>query len=254
MDTQRTFKYTFVDTESIWHPELVAANRTIHPDCQHTRVGSRVVTAAAIFDTDITSEGTVSFGALKSWSQFSNRSDRAVTKELFYNLTERHDRVVVTWGGVPVDQQVLTLTAMECGLALPPQFREPVFGNRQRLHLDLSLAMRAGGKTWHHLSEVAYRVGVPLTLLRDKARFFQTRTSADWHALQGHCELDTLITGIVMIAWRIAQGAHGLRFEPAVIGMIGAFLRQRPEHPHGGELKAYIRELERLIGEESEAA
>lgn len=254
MDTQRTFKYTFVDTESIWHPELVAANRTIHPDCQHTRVGSRVITAAAIFDTDITSEGTVSFGALKSWSQLVNRSDRAVTKALFDNLTERHDRVVVTWGGVPVDQQVLTLTAMECGLVLPPQFREPVFGNRQRMHLDLSLAMRAGGKTWHHLSEVAYRVGVPLTLLRDKARFFQTRTPADWHVLQSHCELDTLITAIVMVAWRIAQGAPGLRFEPAVIGMIAAFLRQRPAHPSAAELKAFSAELEHWIAEDREAA
>jgi hypothetical protein len=57
-----------------------------------------------------------------------------------------------------------------------------------------------------------------------------------------------------MIAWRNAQGTPGLRFEPAVIGMIGAFLRQRPEHPHESELKAYIGELERTISEAREAA
>jgi len=254
METNHLFKYTFVDTESRWEPELVAANRKIHPDCHHTRIGSRIITAAALFDVDITRDGIVSFGSIKSWSHHTNGSDRAVVKALFHNLLEREGRTIVTWGGVPVDQQVLMLSAMEYGLVLPPQFREPGFGNRQRLHLDLSLAMKSGGRTWHHLSEVAYRIGVPLSLLRNKAQFFQTRTADDWHRLVGHCELDTLITAIVMLAWRIAQGTRGLRFEPAVIGMIGAFLRQRPKHPLAEELKAFALDLEQLISEDQKAA
>lgn len=254
MDTNHPLKYTFVDTESRWEPELVAANRKIHPDCHHTRIGSRIITAAALFDVDIARDGIVSFGSIKSWSHHTNGSDRAVVKALFDSLLERQGRTLVTWGGVPVDQQVLMLSAMEHGLVLPGQLREPVFGNRQRSHLDLSLAMKGAGRTWHHLSEVAYRIGVPLSLLRNKAQFFQTRTPADWHVLLGHCELDTLITAIVMIAWRIAQDAPGLRFEPAVVGMIYAFLRQRPAHPLAKEMKAYSAELERLIEQGRDAA
>lgn len=254
MTTARSYAYTFIDTESRWEPELVAANRRIHPDCQHTRIGSRVITAAAIFDLDISHDGIVEFGSVKSWSHHTNGSDRAVVKALFDNLRERQGRTLVTWGGVPVDQQVLTLSAMEYGLVLPEQLREPQFGSRQRMHLDLSLAMRAGGKTWHHLSEVAYRVGVPLSLLRDKARFFHTRTADDWRQLVGHCELDTLITAIVMVAWRVVQGHSGLRFEPVVVGMIGAFLRQRPAHPLAGELQAFAIDLEQLIGQDQKAA
>ncbi|MFN3475780.1 MAG: hypothetical protein ACK4ZW_17215 [Blastomonas sp.] len=196
----------------------------------------------------------MSFGAVKSWSEHTLESDLTVTKAQFDALADREPRTVVTWGGVPVDQQVLTLSAMQFGLLLPPQLREPVFGNRQRIHLDLSLAMWAGGKTWHHLPEVAYRIGVPLALLRDMARFFQTRTAADWRVLPGHRQLDTLITAIVMLAWRIVQGAPSRRFEPAVIGMIAAFLRQRPAHPLLSELKAFGAALERWIGQDLEAA
>ncbi len=254
MSTPRSFKYTFIDTESAWDHRLIAATRAIHPDCQHNRIAARRISAAALFELDIAADGTVAFGPVKSWSEYTHRSSRAVTKALFDSLAESADRTVVSWGGVPVDHQVLALTAMEYGLALPPQFREPVFGNRQRMHIDLSLAMKSGGKTWHHLSEVAYRIGVPLTLLRNKAHFFQTRTVADWHLLLGHCELDTLITAIVMVAWRIAQNAPGLRFEPAVIGMIGAFLRQRTAHPLAAELRAFSAHLEQLIGEDREAA
>jgi len=254
MDAQRTHSYTFVDTESSWDRDLFTANRTIHSRYERNRIGTRIINAAAMFDVDIAADGVVSFGAVKSWSQCTHGTDLAVTKTLFDNLAERSDRVVVTWGGVPADQQILTLTAMEFGLVLPPQFRERTSATRYRMHLDLSLAMKSGGKTWHHLSEVAQRIGVPLALLRDKARFIPTRTPAEWRLLSGHCELDTLITAIVMIAWRIAQGAPGLRFEPAVIATIGAFLRQRPDHPHAIELKAYSAELAQLIGEDSRAA
>ena len=151
MDTQRTLLYTFVDTESSWDRDLIAANQAIHPDCQHNRIGSRIIDAAAIFDVDIGGDGTVSFGAVKSWSKCTHKTDRAVTKALFDNLTERSERTVVTWGGLPADQQILTISAMEYGLVLPPQFRERTFATRHRMHLDLSLAMKAGSKTWHHL-------------------------------------------------------------------------------------------------------
>lgn len=254
MDTQRSLAYTFVDTESSWDRELFTANRKIHARYEHKRIGSRIINAAALFDVSISGDGTVSFGAVKSWSQCTHGTDHAVTKALFDNLAERSDRVVVTWGGVPADQQILTLTAMNYGLVLPPQLQERTFATRHRMHLDLSLAMKSGGKTWHHLSEVAHRIGVPLALLRDKARFFPTRSPAEWRLLTAHCELDTLVTAIVMIAWRIAQGAPGLRFEPATIATIGAFLRQRPDHPHAIELRTYSADLEQLIAEDRHAA
>jgi hypothetical protein len=249
-----TLRYTFVDTESVWDLNLVSANRAIYPYYDHNRIGSRVITAAALFDVDILPDGTLAFGEVKSWNARSNGGSYGVVKSLFDNLAARDNRVVVTWGGVATDQQILTLSAMEHGLVLPPHFRQADFYRAQRLHLDLGLAMKGVSKTWHHLSEVADRVGVPFPLLRDKAKPIIPRNYADWLRLVAHCELDTLITAIVMIAWRIAQGTPSLRFEPAVVAMIAAFLRQRPSHPMAAYLTAFSDELTAIIGEGQMAA
>lgn len=72
---------------------------------------------------------------------------------------------------------------------------------------------------------------------------------AVWRFLTGLCELDTLVTAMKMIAWRIAQGALGLRLDPAVIATIGVVRRQRPDRSHAIELKAYSTESKQLIGE-----
>ena len=250
----RTLRYTFVDTESLWDPGLVHAHRAIHPACQTNRIASRVITAAALFDVDIKPDGTLEFGEVKSWNARANGGSYGVVKALFDNLAARENRVVVTWGGLATDQQILILSAMEHGLVLPPHFRQADFYRAQRLHLDLGLAMKGISKTWHHLSEAADRVGVPFPLLRDKAKPFVLRSNADWLKLVAHCELDTLITAIVMIAWRIAQGTPCLRFEPAVVAMIAAFLRQRPQHPMAAYLNAFSDELTAIIGEGQMAA
>lgn len=249
-----TLRYTFVDTESVWDLNLVNANRAIYPYYDHNRIGSRVITAAALFDVDILPDGSLAFGEVKSWNAHAHGGSYGVVKSLFDNLAARDNRVVVTWGGVATDQQILTLAAMQYGLVLPPHFRQADFYRAQRLHLDLGLAMKGISKTWHHLSEAADRVGVPFPLLRDKAKPFVLRSNADWLKLVAHCELDTLITAIAMIAWRIAQGTPCLRFEPAVVAMIAAFLRQRPNHPMAAYLTAFSDELTGIIGEEQMAA
>jgi len=250
----RTLRYTFVDTESLWDPGLVHAHRAIHTACQTNRIASRVITAAALFDVDIKPDGTLEFGEVKSWNAPAHGGSYGVVKALFDNLAARENRVVVTWGGLATDQQILILSAMEHGLALPPHFREADTLPRKRLHLDLALAMKSSSPTYHHLSEVAYRIGVPFALLSNKAQAFIPRTNADWQALTSHCELDTLLTAITMIAWRIAQGSSGLRFEPAVVCLIGAFLLQRPNHPMAAYLTAFSDELTAIIGEGQMAA
>ncbi|MFL0671426.1 MAG: hypothetical protein ACJLS3_08390 [Erythrobacter sp.] len=54
---------------------------------------------------------------------------------------------------------------------------------------------------------------------------------------------------MTMIAWRIAQGSSGLRFEPAVVCLIGALLLQRPNHPMATYLTTLSDELTGIIGE-----
>ncbi|MEA1618044.1 hypothetical protein SOQ14_03850 [Erythrobacter sp. T5W1-R] len=144
-----TLRYTFVDTESLWDPGLVHAHRAIHPACQTNRIASRVITAAALFDVDIKPDGTLEFGEVKSWNARAHGGSYGVVKALFDNLAARENRVVVTWGGLATDQQVLILSAMENGLALPPHFREADTLPRKRLHLDLALAMKSSSPTYH---------------------------------------------------------------------------------------------------------
>jgi len=242
-------KYTFIDTESWWDEELHKAYLRLDPDSKHHRMACRKIGIAAALDLDIDGEGRISVGAVASWSEHALGTERAVVSALFDHLRARDDRIIVTWGGVPVDWQLLTLAAMADGQTLPPQALDAPRRNMPRSNEDLALLLKGAGRTWHHASEVALRVGVPVSLLEGKARVIKPVAEAAWRAVQDHSERDCLITAIVKIAWLTTRGAEGLRFEPAVIALVEGFLRRRPEHALAGEMRVYLRSLHQVIGE-----
>ena len=80
------------------------------------------------------------------------------------------------------------------------------------------------------MSQVLLRMGVPVELVADKPGVSRPTNTADWAALRDHVELDCLLLALAKIAWLVAQGNDGLRFEPAAIGLIAGFVRRRPDH------------------------
>lgn len=247
-------KYTFIDTESWWDEELHHAYRRLDPECEHHRMACRRIGIASALDLDIDGEGRVAVGTVASWTEYSHGSERAVVSALFDYLRARDDRTIVTWGGVPVDWQLLILAAMAEGLTLPPQALDAPKRNAPRANEDLALILKGAGRTWHHASEVALRLGVPVSLLEGKARVIKPVAEAAWRAVQDHCERDCLITAIAKIAWLTTRGAEGLRFEASVVALVEGFLRRRPDHSLAEELKAYVGGLHQVIGEHFDTA
>lgn len=244
-----SFKYTFIDTESWWDEGLHEAYRHLDPDTEHHRIGCRRIGAAAAFDVTIDAVGRIEVGTLASWTSHDHGDEQAVVSELFDHLRQRDDRIVVTFGGIAVDLQLLTLAAMEHGLRLPQQLLDVPGRKSPRPHQDLALMLKGGGRTFHHLSEIAIRLGVPVKLLEGKARVHAPVAAAAWEQVRGHCERDCLITALAMLAWRCAQGQDALRLQPAMVSLIAGFLRQRPEHEAADQLWAYQAQLEQLIAD-----
>ena len=65
--------------------------------------------------------------------------------------------------------------------------------------------------------------------------------------VRGHCERDTLILAIAMLAWLASQGEEGLRTQQAILALVTGFLRRRPDHPSAEMLRAYVAEIEALL-------
>jgi len=243
-------RYTVIDTESWWCEDLHKAYKRLDPECEQRRIACRRIGAAAALDVEIDREGRVHVGTLASWTEHSHGTEQAVVTELFDFLRQREDRTVITWGGVATDVQILTLAAMSYGVALPPALLDTPGRKGPRRHCDLSLMMKGGGKTWHHLTEVALRLGVPVSLLEGKARVDRPVSAGAWAQVRGHCERDVLMTAIAKVGWLCAQGSDGLRLAPGVITLLAAFLRRRPEHEAADRLQAYLAELQQEIADE----
>ncbi|MEL7684461.1 hypothetical protein AAG594_09015 [Citromicrobium bathyomarinum] len=237
-------KLTFIDTESWWCEQLAADYRRLDPDCQKHRIGCRRIGVAAAFDVDIDDQGRLAVGRLASWTEHAHFDEEAVVQNLFDYLRLRPDRAIVTYGGVNQDLRVLCLAAMEYGLRLPFQMLDIPGRKGPRPHSDLDLIMKAGGKTYHHLSELALRVGVPVGLLEGKAKVVKPVAAGAWAQVRAHCELDTLILAIAKLAWLVSQGENGLRTQEGILALVAGFLRARPDHPSAEMLAAYAAEIE----------
>lgn len=240
-------KYTFIDTESWWDRDLHRAYQHLDPATEHRRIGCRRIGVAAALDVEIDDEGRISVGAVASWTALDLGGEREVVSRLFDHLRQREDRIVVTYGGIATDVQILTLAAMQYGLRLPPHLLDLPGRKGPRWHLDLALMLKCGGRTFHHLSEVALRIGIPLKLLEDKKWVDAPASAGAWDQVRAHCEKDCIVTASAMIAWRCVQGHDALRLEPALLGLFAGVLRSRSEESYGGLLQAYQVSLEQRI-------
>lgn len=215
--------FTFFDTESAWDEHLHEAYRRIDPKVQpHHRLGSKRIFAAAALDVTVTDDGQISCDAIRSWTEHDHGDEEAVVSGLFDHLRARPDRVAVGYGSIAADVPLLLAAAMEHGIVLPPQFIERRSFSRGVLHphTDVGLVLKGGGKTWHHLAEVALRLGLPVDLLDTKARVDFPRTAEQWQDVRAHVELDAALVGIVTLAWLRTQGQASLQPETMMIAVL----------------------------------
>lgn len=220
--------YTIIDTEMVFDKYLDESYRAIDPRCVKTRIAARGLTVVALLDIGIDDLGKISVGKLRSWTT-ENLSEAALLSAVFDDLRRTAHQPLISYGGSAVDAKVIELAAMEHDLALPPQLTQS-FGPRcaEPAHLDLCSIMKGFGKTWHHLSEIMLRMGLPVELLRDKANPELPFLTGNWQLAREHCELDTLLTAVAFVAWKKIQGAPCLRIPEASFALIEGYLRQRP--------------------------
>ncbi|MGB3752440.1 MAG: hypothetical protein WA954_00905 [Parerythrobacter sp.] len=227
----------------------------IDPDCDRIRIAARRIAIASMLDVSIDDLGKISVGRLRTYTT-EHQDEAAMLAAVFDDLRASGNSDLITYGGSAVDAKVVELAAMQHDLALPPQLKQ-AFGPRKEhpAHLDLSAQMKGFGKTWHHLSEVMIRMGLPVALLRNKGEPCFRHDQLNWKAGVAHCELDTLLTAIALIAWRRVQGAAGLRIPGAKFALIEGFLRQRPDATFAPILRGEQQELLEAIADEfAEAA
>ncbi|EZP70379.1 putative 3'-5' exonuclease [Sphingomonas paucimobilis] len=215
--------FTFFDTESAWDEDLHEAYRRIDPKVQpHHRLGSKRIFAAAALDLTLTDNGQISCDAVHSWTEHDHGDEEAVVSGLFDHLRARPDRVAVVYGSIAADVPLLLAAAMQHGIVLPSQFIERRSFSRAALHphTDVGLVLKGGGKTWHHMAEVALRLGLPVDLLDTKARVDFPRTADQWQEVRAHVELDAALVGIVMLAWLKTQGQACLQPTTMMIAVL----------------------------------
>lgn len=212
-------------------------------------VAVKKVMAAAAFQFSIDDEGRISTGEVASWNEFDWGDEEAVVAQLFDYLRAQEGKPIVTFGGLATDIPVLLLAGLAYGLRLPPQMLDQPGRRGPRPHLDLGLMLKGGGRTWSHLSQVLLRMGVPFNLVAAKPGVRRPVSAGAWQDLRDHVELDCLLLSVAKLGWLVAQGAEGLRLEPAIIGLVEGFLRRRPEHSLADQLRAYADRMQQQIAD-----
>ncbi|WP_373486945.1 hypothetical protein [Blastomonas sp.] len=243
-----TNSYIAIDCEFSWDEALHQAHLSFDPTSKKHATAVKRVMAASAFEFSIDDEGRVSTGPVVSWNEFDWGGEKAVIEQLFDYLRARPSGAVLSYGGLAVDIPVLLLAAMEYGIRLPDQLLDQPGRRGPRPHVDLGLQLKGGGRTWSHLSQVLLRIGVPVELVRDKPSVLRPCQPKAWQNLADHVELDVLLLAIAKVAWRVSQGAPVLRLEPAIIALIGGFLRQRRDHRAASLLRKYAADLENRYG------
>lgn len=241
-------KYLILDTESIFDPYLREAYAEVDPTCKMARIGSRSLVAIAGWTIEIDALGRVATGPLHSWTLEECGNEGQLVANAFTFMRQHADHQLVTWGGLATDCQVLQLAAISADLELPRQLAEAQ-GPRWRdpRHLDLGLALKGVGKTWHHLSEVLLRAGVPVALLLGKADPDIRPEKIEWGKLRQHCEADVLFTALALTAWLRLQGGSLIRIPGAHLVLLEAFLRARATASKAPLLRRLADELQRVV-------
>jgi len=215
-------KFTYIDTESAWDDDLHAGSHHIDPSVQPLhRIGSKRIFAAAALDVTVSSGGAISCENIVSWSEHDYGDEREIVARLFYHLRARDDRAVIGFGSKANDVPILELAAMEYSFALPVHFLSqrkwlelPDSAGR---HYDLGLGMKGSGRTWHHLTEILLRMGLPVALMETKKHVEFPSTREGWEYAVAHVELDCALLAIAHLAWLRIQGKANVDSKIAVL-------------------------------------
>lgn len=212
--TPATQHFTFFDLETHWD-EVLHNNYCFIEQTQSwpPRIGTRRIHAAAAFDLALAEDGAITCERIASWTMPNDGGEKGVVEGLFTHMRAQPDGTcMVGYGSIAMDVPVLKLAAMEYGLVMPTQLIASAGDWKEawRPHLDLGLAIKGQGKTWHHLTEILVRLGIQANLLRDKAKVGFPQAPNEWHELRSHVELDTVLTAAATLAWARSQGHAGI--------------------------------------------
>lgn len=234
------------DCEFAWRADWHAAHLSMDPSSQRRSVSVKEVIAIAAYAFLIDSDGALTIDALASWNQRDWGGEAEVLEQFFDFVRRRPDHTALGYGSIATDLPILRLAAMTNSLRLPEQLID-LPGKWDRRHLDLALAIKGRGRTWVHLSQLLIRIGVPLALLASKAEAPLPGSADEWSGLRDHVELDTLLLALAHTSWLVSLGSPGVRYAPAAIGHLSAFLRRRPDHVLADEIRRYQGQLEAAI-------
>lgn len=248
-------KYIIVDTESVWDPYLRDAYAYIDKQNDHPRIGCRRLVAISVWPVEIDALGRVSTQPIQTWLTNDGQTEGDVLASAFQTMRQYADHILVGYGSISNDCQIMALAAMSADLELPRQLQQ-ADGPRWRdlRHIDLGLQLKAGGKTWHHMTEVLLRLGLPVGLMLGKADPEIRPNHVPWAQLADHCEKDVILTALVLTAWLRLEGQVLGNIPGMHLALCEAFLRQRPDAISAPLLRRYADDRKRQVAPLFEAA
>lgn len=252
---RRAQKYLIIDTESVWDRYLREAYESIDKNSEDARIGCRKLVAISIWTVEFDVVGRLSTGSLQTWLAKDGQTEADILRSAFKAMRQYPEHVLVGHGSIAHDCQILMLGAMSADLELPRQL-QPAEGPRWRdlRHIDTGLRMKGGGKTWHHLSEVLLRLGLPAALLIGKVDPQVRDGDVPWDQLAEHCEKDVLFTAMVLTALLRLDGEVPVSIMDMHLVLCEAFLRRRPNAICASLLRKHADELQAVILEGAKSA
>ena len=248
-------KYLVIDTESVWDPYLREAYADIDKKNGHPRIGCRRLLAISLWPLEFDGLDRLSTGPLHTFVATKGQSEADILADAFNVMRRYSDHVVVGHGTIAHDCQIMILAAMAADLELPAQLKEPT-GPRWRdlRHIDIGLALKGSGKTWHHQTELLLRLGLPVGLMLGKADPNVRENTVQWNGLTEHCEKDVLFAAMTLVAWLRLQGQVSGKIPNMHLALCEAFLRRRPEAVCAPLLRKHTDDLQAAVVPRSEAA
>ncbi|MEL7685494.1 hypothetical protein AAG594_14240 [Citromicrobium bathyomarinum] len=237
-------KYLVIDTESVWDPYLREAYADIDKKNEQPRIGCRRLLAISLWPLEFDGLDRLSTGPLHTFVATEGRSEADILTEAFNVMRRYSDHVIVGHGTIAHDCQIMILAAMAADMELPAQLKEPT-GPRWRdlRHIDVGLALKGGGKTWHHQTELLLRLGLPVGLMLGKADPNVRENCVQWDRLTEHCEKDVLFAAMTLVAWLRLQGKVSGTISGMLLALCEVFLRRRPHAICAPLLRRYADEL-----------
>jgi len=249
--TRPAGQFLILDTESIWdriaYDRYAATDRKAAPP----RWTTRKIVSASLLDLRI-DDGELSHVALKS---LPGCSEETLIPQLFDELLIRPDHQLVTFGGLNAEQPILEMAAMRLHRKLPRALRKSErFGRFDDYrHLDLAKALKGGG-SYCHLAEIASALDLPFKCAGSADRVEHLASSGRWKAITEISEIDTISTGLLLLAWLGANGSieHPLAKQ---ISLLTRLMQRQEPASYIGDLRATRDEMtNRLCVEASQAA